>query len=133
MGMGPTKPIRFKTKKKDVCYITPAKQEPIPFESVAPKWVTSSRKGSVGEKVAMILEKTMNEVDVYDKDIVITQNCGIVQGGSDCVAKFSQCVEVITEAAITKSGMQGLVLHQDFVDDIAILADHEKALTTAMA
>jgi hypothetical protein len=40
-------------------------------------------------KIVALSEATMNEVKIKDKNFQLVQNAGIVQGGSDCVGKFS--------------------------------------------
>lgn len=55
----------------------------------------------LGSKVANLLSTTLNSVEVEDRGVTMTQNNGIVQGGSDCVAKFSQAIELIVEASIS--------------------------------
>lgn len=64
-----------------------------------------------GMKIASLLEATLNTVHIKDKDITFVQTNGIVQGGSDCVSKFSSTLELIIESSIEQSGGKGVVFH----------------------
>lgn len=82
-------------------------------------------------KAANVTAQTANQVTIKSKYAEVIQTKGMVQGGSECVKKFSDTLEIVT-ASVMEEINEGFpedqwVMSDEFVDDMAITIPRSRA------